>query len=106
MKTSIEKDFMSTVETHLETFTRRQTIIIEKWIKIETTCREQKRGVQNLRKFEEEANKLILKAESLTNEMYPVIGADENIIEGRKDQLRKAKLVLATLGILISEVNF
>ena len=34
-----DKDFMRTVETHLETFTRRQTVIIEKWIKIETNFR-------------------------------------------------------------------
>ena len=32
-----EKNLMDTVETHLETFTRRQTVIIEKWSKVETT---------------------------------------------------------------------
>ena len=101
-----QKDFMSTVETHLETFTRRQTIIIEKGIRIETTCREQKRGLQNFRKLEEEANKIIVQAESLPSEMYPVIGSDANIIDERKDQLTKVKHVLAKLENLISEVKF
>ena len=35
-KNLYDKEFMGTVETHLETFTRRQTVIIEKWSKIET----------------------------------------------------------------------
>ena len=100
-----EKDFMSTVETHLETFTRRQTVIIEKWSQIETTFRGQKKGEENLKMFEQDANKIISQATSLTNEMYPVIGADGNIMDGRNDQLSKAKQVLETLEHLISEVR-
>ena len=101
-----DKEFMGTVETHLETFTRRQTVIIEKWSKIETISQEKKRGEQNFRKYEEEAKTIISQADSLTNEMYPVIATDANIIDGRKDKLSKVKQVLATLEHLISEVRF
>ena len=37
--------------------------------------------------------------------MYPAIKADANIIDGREDQLSKAKQVLATLDHLITEVR-
>ena len=100
-----EKDFMRTVETHLETFTKRQTVIIEKWSKIEAKCQQQKQGEQNFIHFKEDANKIILQTETLMREMYPIVGADEKIKEGREDQLGKAKQLESKLNNLISEVR-
>ena len=45
-----EDKVTSIIETHLETFTMRQTVVIEKWNKIETIYREQKQGEENIEK--------------------------------------------------------
>ena len=100
-----EKDFMRTVETHLETFTKRQTVIIEKWSKLETKCQHQKQGEQNFIHFKEDANKIILQTETLMREMYPIVGAEEKIKEEREDQMGKAKQLESKLNNLISEVR-
>ena len=99
-----ENEFTCTIETHLETFTRRQTVIIEKWSKIETICREQKKGEENWGKCKQDADKILSLAKSLDEGMYPVLGADAVPLEGRQDQLTRAKLMLARIDHLITEV--
>ena len=90
-----EKDFMRTVETHLETFTRRQTTIIEKWSKVETACQQQIRDEQDLKIFGKEADDLIRECKALISQMYPIIGTDGIIKEEREDQVNKAEQLIS-----------
>ena len=101
-----EKDFMRTVETHLETFTRRQTTIIEKWSKVETACQQQIRDEQDLKIFGKEADDLIRECKALISQMYPIIGNDGIIKEEREDQVNKAEQLITSLLYIISEVKF
>ena len=100
-----EKDFMQIVETHLETFTRRQTIIIEKWSKVETACQQQIREEQTLNSLEKDADNLIRECKALMIEMFPVIGDDGNISKEREDQVNEADKLISRLHYIISEVR-
>ena len=97
---------MRTVETHLETFTRRQTTIIEKWSKVETACQQQIRDEQDLKIFGKEADDLIRECKALISQMYPIIGNDGIIKEEREDQVNKAEQLISSLLYIISEVKF
>ena len=58
-----------------------------------------------MKKLEQDANKIMSQAESLTHEMYPVPGPYAKIKDEIMDLLSKGKQVLATVEHLISEVR-
>ena len=58
-----------------------------------------------MKKLEQDANKIMSQAESLTHEMYSVPGPYAKIKDEIMDLLSKGKQVLATVEHLISEVR-
>ena len=100
-----EKNLMDTVETHLETFTRRQTVIIEKWSKVETTWQQHVREEQNLKKIRRDADEKIMESKAFIDEMFPIIGKDGMIIDRIEDRFNKANKLITNLENLIFEVR-
>merc|ERR1711963_281052 len=66
--------FRHVVETFLEKFTHRQTVIIEKWNKVETTRREIMETVAEAWEVVEEESKTALSfADQLDGQLFPVL---------------------------------
>ena len=100
-----ENNLMDTIETHLETFTRRQTVIIEKWSKVETICQQHVREEQNLKKIRRDADEKIMESKAFIDEMFPIIGKDGMIIDRIEDRFNKANKLITNLENLIFEVR-
>ena len=77
--------YITTVETKLETFTRRQTILIEKWRKVDEKIREEVKDRETWNSFKNELQELI--SEIKERKQRNIIIFDENISSIKLDQI-------------------
>ena len=89
--------FIKTVETHLETFTKRQTIIIEKWSKAELKTREREREEEQAKYKILELNELQKEFSALENKMV-LFNEDMTSVHSNTDLVIARKMLLAKLN--------
>ena len=77
--------YVTTVETKLDTFTRRQTVLIEKWRKVDDKIREEVKDREIWNSFKNELQELI--AEIKERKQRQIIIFDENISSIKLDQI-------------------
>lgn len=77
--------YVTTVETKLETFTRRQTVLIEKWRKVDDKIREEVKDRETWNSFMKELQELI--AEIKGRKQRQIIIFDENFSSIKLDQI-------------------
>merc|ERR1719500_1521742 len=69
-----EKDgFCHVVESFLERFTHRQTVIIEKWNKVEVSRKETKMSQDQWEKVHKESQTALSLADELDSQLFPVL---------------------------------
>ena len=107
----LERDFIRTVETNMEKFTKMQTIIIEKWSKAEAKSKEEKKSNETYQQIKKEIEeipypeKTILKIELFdrgyhcTISKHPSIDETKDHIQILKKHMNHLKLVGQNLGV-------
>ena len=84
---AFNKNFIKTIETHLEMFTKKQTIIIEKWSKAEAKTKDEMKGKEAWELCQKEIQRLlndernrIVKNHSLFDENVSYVNSNSNFI--------------------------
>lgn len=77
-------NYVTTVEIKLEKFTKRQTVLIEKWRKVEDKIREEVKDRETWNSQKKELYELL--SEIKERKQHPIIIFDENISSIKLDQ--------------------
>ena len=100
--------FCHVVERFLESFTHRQTVIIERWNKVETTRKETKDVWE---KVEQESEAALSLADQLDAQLFPVLQEGESIetliqeLECRQERVPQYRKLAARLESLAKQAN-
>ena len=103
--------FCHVVEMFLERFTHRQTVIIEKWNKVEVTRKETKVSLNVWEKLEQESEAALSLADQLDPQLFPVLHEAETIetlireLECRQERVPQYRKLAARLDSLAKQAN-
>ena len=98
------KNFMRTVETQLEIFTKKQTTIIERWNKAEAKSKEQKKNEEYFEVFKEDAEKLIKQSDELAGQKYSLFQPNTRVLAVDQELVVKTNISLTRITQLLEEV--
>merc|ERR1719239_1027433 len=103
--------FCHVVERFLERFTHRQTVIIEKWNKVEVTRKETKMSLDVWEKVEKESEAALSLADQLDSQLFPVLHEGESIetlireLECRQERVPQYRKLATRLESLAKQAN-
>ena len=107
-----EKDgFCHVVESFLERFTHRQTVIIEKWNKVEVSRKETKMSQDQWEKVRQESQTALSLADELDSQLFPVLQEGESIktlihdLECRQERVPQYRKLATRLESLAKQAN-
>ena len=101
---TFNQDFMRTVETQLEIFTKKQTTIIERWNKAENRSKEERKNREYLEGFKDDAEKLMKHSEEISKEGYSLFKPNSLEVNIDQEQLVRTNMTLTRIVTLIEEV--
>ena len=99
------KNFMRTVETQLEIFTKKQTTIIERWNKAEAKSKEQKKNEECFEIFKSEAEKLLELSGCLAQQNYSLFQPNSRVVALEQELVVRTNIALTRISQLLEEVN-
>ena len=96
--------FLQTIESHLEIFTKKQTIIIEKWSKAEARSRELQKQADNAAKLQDELAEILEETEKLKNQLT-LFDPSLTCVQSNQEQIIERKVLTSKLEKLKKNVG-
>ena len=97
------KNLSHIVETHLERFTRKQTVIIEKWNKAEARNKEEMKGRDDWSHCNQEIDKQLNLVKNRKNQQYSLLDSNLAFLNSNQSQIIDTKIIISKFERLIEE---
>ena len=102
---AINKNFIHTIETHLEMFTKKQTVIIEKWSRAEAKTKEELKEKEKLRLCQQEIQKLLNDDKNRIAKSHSLFDENVSCVNSNQNFMMESKILVSNLKRLICEGN-
>ena len=96
--------FLQTIESHLEIFTKKQTIIIEKWSRAEARSRELQKQADNAAKLQDELAEILEETKKLKNQLT-LFDPSLTCVQSNQEQIIERKVLTSKLEKLKKNVG-